>query len=224
MAELSLPTYQQRLVFIGSTRTGKTELAKRMLREYPRWVIIDLKGGFTMPGVEGVKKLTKPPIDYVSSGDWRQYDKIIYSPKAEYQVEPYLSLILEYLFRRAQTEGRKRPFIVYIDEGLFLSQMGAKRWLKVMAITGAEIGLGLWVASQRPVGISVEVRSEAWKWYVFYMGYEEDDKEVMKYSKGKLTKEMLNQGFAPYSFYEMTLERGGRITIKRYPPITLDRK
>lgn len=101
-----------------------------------------------------------------------------------------------------------------------MSSTSAKTWLRNLAILTRSMGLGLWVTLQRPRNAPVEVRSEAWQWYIFYETYDEDLKEIAAYSGGQLTYKDLQQ-MADYSFYLMKRVPGGRIQVTHYPPLKM---
>lgn len=203
---------------MGSNGGGKSKLAGQMLASgYPRSVSIDVKGDFD------------PPLDYdvlrsPSEWGWRNTDKhIVYRPKLEYMGGGWLNEVLFSLFERARKKGKREPFVVYVDEGLYLSKTGHTQALAALAVSGRSLNVGLWVASQRPTWIPVEVRSEAWRWYVFYLAYEQDEREVLRYAKGRISLEQLQEGTANYSFWE--IKRGeksaGRLTINHFPPVRI---
>lgn len=203
---------------MGSNGGGKSVLAGQMLASgYPRSVSIDVKGDFD------------PPLDYtvLRSPDewgWRNTDRhIVYRPKIEYMGGAWLEEVLFRLFERARKKGKREPFIVYVDEGLYLSKTGHIQSLAALAVSGRSLNVGLWVASQRPMWIPVEVRSEAWRWYVFYLAYEQDEREVLKYTKGRLSLAQLQEGTANFSFWE--IKRGkqsaGKLTISHFPPVRI---
>lgn len=211
------PSYQERVLFVGSNGGGKTVLAGEMLAAgYPRTVSIDVKGDFD------------PPIDYTvlsSPGDWRwRYaDHIVYRPKFKYSNGHALDDVLRSLFERARKVGKKKPFILYIDEGLYLATSSRTGTMRALAVTGRSLNVGLWVSSQRPKWIPVEVRSEAWRWYVFYLSFEDDEKEILKHAKGKINLQGLQNAQDLYSFWEIRrgIQSAGRMTVKHYPRIAI---
>jgi hypothetical protein len=217
---ITLPSYQERVLFMGSNGGGKTVLAGEMLAGgYPRTVSIDIKGDFD------------PPMDYKvlsSPNDWGWHyaRHIMYRPSRKYTDGLELDFVLRKLFDRAKRSGKRRPFVLYIDEGLYVALSSRTGTMRSLAVTGRSLNLGLWVSSQRPRFIPVEVRSEAWRWYVFYLSYEDDEKEVIKYTKGRITLAELQNPTDLYSFWE--IKRGkksaGRLSIEHYPRVNVTPK
>jgi hypothetical protein len=216
MVVIEPPSYQERVLFVGANGSGKSRLAAAMLGAGYRWVAIDLKGDFPAP---------KPYVVVRTPDDWRwrwvRSKGILYRPKPEYANGPWLDAVLHRLYVRGQREGKRKPFVVYVDEGLALSRGGHTQWLSTLAVAGRSLGVGLWVASQRPRWIPVEVRTEAWRLYVFYLQYEEDEREVMKLSKGLISEEDFRRAKVDYSFWELRRTKGGKIVARHYPPLAL---
>lgn len=221
MPKLSTPTYQERVVFLGENGSGKTYLANAMLSagNYARWIVLDQKRDFTpFEGAGDYRVVTeaKPEIFH----GWRRADRILFQPKPEYGPRA-IRWALHQCYIRANLEGKRRPFIVLVDEGLDAAHHYASDWLRTIATTGRSLGCGLWVNSQRPRWIPREVLSEAWRIYVFYMGNEEDDKEIVRLSKSQLTLADVQAATSHYSFLELRRDpdRAGPRLITRYPPI-----
>lgn len=218
MPTISPPDYEERVLFMGTNGSGKSVLAREMLGAgYPRGVVIDVKGNFSL----------KQDFVVVRSPEdrkWRAFKSgwVVYRPEPPYNSGAELDDLLARLYMVARREGRKKPFIIYIDEALYLAKTGHVQALSQLAVTGRELRVGLWVASQRPKNIPVEVRSEAWRWYIFYLAYQDDEKEVMRYSKGRLSMDELEQGTSDYRFWEFRRQKGGHVSIRRFPPIATD--
>lgn len=158
--------------------------------------------------------------------------RILYRPEPRYQ--PFMDLRLRELFYKARSlknqarrKGLKQSpyhFRVGVDEGLFQSKAfgnSRPRWLMSAAITGRSLDLGLDLNSQRPAGIPVEIRSEAWRMYVFYLGDSEDMKAVLRYAQGTLTVNDLMDLGEDFSFIEVKRTPGGRRTATKFPPARL---
>jgi hypothetical protein len=218
--EIQPPDYPERVILVGSNGLGKSIFAKGLLGAgYPRTVALDIKGDF-----EPVHKMhvVKDPRD---SWGW-QADHILYRPKREFRSSYWLKYVLDRLFDRAARIGKRKPFIIYIDEGLYFAKGGAVREMANLSIAGRSLGVGFWVASQRPVWIPVEVRSEAWRWFVWPVAKRGDSAEIVSYTKGKLTVEDLERDDdEAYSFWE--IRRGepphspNKLTIIHHRPLDL---
>lgn len=213
--QLSLPKYDERVLFVGSNGTGKSILAARLLAQFPRYVVIDVKGDVPIEGTV----LTSP-----TDIRWRFAKRIVYRPRRQWMFPEAHRYVLDRLYERARgiRSREDKRFVLYIDEALYLANEGARRPLISLAVTTRSLGMGLWGSAQRPRTIPVEMRSEAWRWYVFSLGYEEDEKEIARYTKGELTAEELRVGTEQYSFYEIMRKSGSTgLKITHYPPLRI---
>lgn len=212
---------------MGSNGGGKSRLIRAMIGDgsaYSRGVVLDTKGDF---------KLNCPHTVIRDLNDWRwkwyslHPGWILYRPTPEWNNGPALDELLRRLFERGRAQFKggvaKRPFLIVVDEGLALAKTGSVRHLGMIAVSGRALGIGLWVASQRPRWIPIEVRSESWRWYVFALSYTDDDKEVSAYTKGRLTVEMLQKETKDFEFFE--IRRRGQtaadLVITHFPKIEL---
>lgn len=216
--------YRERVFVVGANGTGKSYFSGELLTASPRWFAIDLKGDF---GEDvGLEKRAKVITSYHSSYLKlfpRWVPRIIYRPKfVEYgRVDP----LIGYLFDRARglkkRYGRDHAyrFHLYCDETLLQSRGRKTTNLAGVAIAGRSVGMGLIAASQRLAWIPVEVRSEYWRMYVFYLSSREEEIEVVKLSKGRVTPDDLEALGADYSFYELKRQQGGSISVVHFPPM-----
>ena len=154
----------------------------------------------------------KEPDD---SFGWKN-ERVLYRPSPEYRTRYWLEAVFRRLYNRASKIGKRKPFIVYVDESLLIAKLGAVRYLAALAVAGRSLGVGLWTASQRTKWIPVEIRSEAWRWYVFFLSDEEDEKEVAKFTKGRYTVEDIRRYCRNYAFIEiMRAHQGGGDVVIR---------
>ncbi len=159
----------ERACFFGKTGTGKTTLARSLLYQCARTVVLDPKHMFTPPpGVKIVSEYTKRLAHQVirvepdgwESERWRQ---------AIYQV-----------WQRGNT-------VLYVDECTLISP--ARTILPELGRvirTGRERGLGVWIASQRPKDIPSVVFTESEHFFVFRLQWEEDRKKVASFTHDAL--------------------------------------
>lgn len=216
-AEIESPGYQERVMFLGANGSGKSVLASKMMSEYPRVVVLDVKGDFEIPWRKGTYHVTDKPNGII----WQPlpHNRIIYRPRREYREPEWMAWFLGEQFERAKREGKKRPFIVYIDECLYVANQGCKAALADLAVTGRSMGLGFWYTSQRPRNIPVELRSEAWRTYLFYLDNKGDRKEVVDNSGGSISEHDMLQSAADYSFWEIRRGKGGSKRVRHLPPV-----
>ena len=218
-------------------------LASALIESYPRVIILDIKYDFPIPpswkpankvrekSEIGYAIATKPPglkqtiLDRLKADPWKS-QRVIYRPAPPYDSGPWITYFLDWTFKRARKEGKKRPFILYLDEGGWMAYSGAKLAMSRIAIAGRSIGIGLWIAAQRPRGIPVEVRSEAWRMYIFYLRNRKDRIEIMD-NVGEvwvtgdrlLDEQDLSQTPEAYEFAEIRRAEGGRMVYRLMPPI-----
>lgn len=225
---IETPQYKERVWFVGMNGTGKTVLEAALVAPYPRVVILDIKYDFPIPWERGSYAIvTKPPghgfLGLRFFDPWYRHDRIVYRPEKPYDNGQYITRFLESMFDRGRREGKKRPFILVIDEGGWVAYNGAKTALSRLSITGRSLGIGLWLTSQRPRGIPVEIRSEAWRVYVFYLRKEEDRKELVQILDDYADESMFAaMDDSEYSFWEIRRAKGGRLEYRRLPPIVFN--
>lgn len=198
---------------MGANGTGKSVGARELLASFDGPIIaVDPKGDFTMDqqaiiirrpddwrlGVLPNRNyIYRPDVDYLNGATWRQFFRM--------------------LWQRARKSGKRHPFLLYIDEAQFIANQGAGKELANLAITTRSLGMGLLCASQRPKWIPVEIRTEAWRWFIFYLSYDEDKKEITHYTSGRLDMDDLNRIEENYGFWlmERGTERPGDLTIRQ---------
>lgn len=224
--KLTRPEFYERVVFLGENGSGKSEMALELLQYYDEWVIFDTKHDTEPRRTQKYTVISTP-----SDVRWKWAKRILYRPAPEYNNGVWLEEMTRRMYIRGQKTLKKkkgirkpqqtRPFILYIDEALMYAKLSSAKWLANHAVAGRSLGIGLWVSSQRPKWIPVEVRSEAWRIYIFNLGYEEDEKEIVKVSKGKITVDELHAQTGDYSFYEIRRIKGGNKQVSHFPPMRL---
>lgn len=226
VARLRPPDHDERVLFLGSTGSGKSVLARELLGAgYRRTVALDLKGDFEP--IQDHRLVKRPPWD--DSRAWRA-DHVLYRPRAhELRTGHSVDQVLRWLFARAQDEYDSRarrprkPRIVYLDESLLVAKSRHTQGISDLAVAGRALGVGLWVASQRPRWIPVEVRSEAARWFVFFLSYQDDEREVLRHVKGSLDLDQLHAGQQRYGFWEIRRDDGGgslSMRTTQFPPVS----
>jgi len=211
-------------------------LASALIAGYPRVIILDIKYDFPIPkswDKDTYRIASTPPglkqgiLDRLKPDPWGR-SRVIYRPKPPYDSGAWITYFLDWCFRKGRAQGKKKPFILYLDEGGWTAYSGAKLAMSRLAIAGRSLGIGLWIASQRPRGIPVEVRSEAWRMYIFYLRNRKDRIEIMdNIGEIWLTDDRLLDEYdiaqtpESYEFAEIRRVEGGRMVYRLMPPISM---
>jgi hypothetical protein len=154
----------QRVTYLGKTESGKTYLARHVLTNRERLIVLDPKGTLGKPewnletGDWGKRQLLRGRkarirVPYPLNGDWR----------------PWLDLA-----------WKARDVTVYIDEVYGVVPAGKRPPDEFVALytRGRELGISVHAASQRPVWIPQFVLSEADWLFVFRLSRPQDRKYV----------------------------------------------
>jgi len=226
VAQIEAPGYDSRLLLLGTSGSGKTRLLRELLAAgYERWIAIDAKGDFWPKGRD-YRLLSRPPWEDPKA--WGS-DRILYRPAtADTRKGASLDAVLRWIYERQRArydDRRRRPgpgLILAVEEAFMLSRSGHTQALSDAAVSGRGLNLGLWVASQRPRWIPVEVRSESDRWFVFPLGYEEDEREVLRYAKGALDLDDLQEAGTAHSFWELVRKMGSsKVRAIWRPPLDI---
>lgn len=225
------PDYVERVLIVGKNGTGKSELTYELEAKgnYRKVVYFDIKQDCE----------PRPGFVVVRRGDdrwgWRNR-RIVYrpAPGSWWRSDAGWAAVLQRIFDQAGRDfdakrGRSRAPIVVIIPEVLLFGTRSQRVIGEIASGARKLEVLLIVETQRPKRIPVVLRSEAWRIYVFPLGYEEDELEVLKYAKGKLTMRELRglddqvSEADPHPFIEIILRgpKGAQITVRRCPSLAL---
>lgn len=169
----------ERVAFIGATGSGKTVLAKFLLRGLNRVVVIDPKHTFN---AEGFKETWKLPL---WSGDYR----IIVRPgRGE---DARLANLLWKIFKAGSVT-------IYCDEAATTYETFPEtiEVLTEIARTGREKRVGLWCAMQRPRRVPLVLLTETESYFVFSVR-SKDDRDLLR----GYTGEEVNEKLEKYQFW-----------------------
>lgn len=245
-AVIEPPDFEERVFFVGANGSGKTVLESALIENYQDVIVLDIKYDFPIPptwkpvekvrekGEIGYAVATKPPgvkrsfFERLKKDPWRSR-RIIYRPEPPYDSGQWITYFLDWVFRAARKrylKHHKWNLILVVDEGGWTAYSGAKIAMGRLAMTGRSLGIGFWVTSQRPRGIPVEVRSEAWRMYIFYLRNRKDRIEIMDnvgeiwITGDKVLEEQdISQTPESYEFAEIRRVEGGRMVYRLMPPI-----
>ena len=164
MAKLEPVLPDNRVAFVGRTGSGKTYLARALLNDVDRLIVLDAKGTITGP-------------------EWRVEDfdgasRALRNPDSEFRLRV-----------PAPINGDWEPFLwaayeaenctVYIDE-VYGVETGTKpsNALRACITRGRELGIGVWAATQRPSQIPLIILSEADWIFTFQLRLDVDRKRM----------------------------------------------
>lgn len=184
----------ERVCILGKTGSGKTFLARRLLKSCKRLLILDSKATLTdwstvtlAPSSEGVFDIA----DYADKeGNFR-----LRLVDMQFDMQT-----IEYFYSLGDTT-------IYIDESYSVFSPSRKRSELepiLRALTrGRERGIGVWVSSQRPAWMSTYVLTEAEHFFVFRLTDESDRTRVSKsIHEDMYQKTRDRHGFFYYDVYD----------------------
>lgn len=170
-----------RVLFLGTTGAGKTELAKYFLIGANRSIVIDPKHTFRLEGFKTNKSMTFP--------SWTPKEfKYLVRPKRDDDER-----LADFLI----TAFRKRNLTIYCDELAVMEERYPESIsiLREIALTGREKNVALWNATQRPRGIPPLFKTEAEVFFVFRLQDEDDRKHIAGYVGNEVREKIPHHTF-----------------------------
>jgi|BarGraIncu00421A_1022006.scaffolds.fasta_scaffold36701_2 hypothetical protein len=202
--ELKLPEYGQHIVFCGSTGSGKSYLAERMLRCFDHYFAIDTQNSLNL---DDARTITTP-AQLASHLRWQK--KLKYIPALNQRERGTWNSIFAAL-DASSTKRKPSERIIYIDEIFHLGYGPSfPIWLPRAITTARQKRISYWIATQRPKQIPMPVLSEASKIYAFYLSREDDIHYLAGFArsdKDKFEAALLSQK-NDYSFIEIDVRTG----------------
>ena len=171
--KLPIPPRDSRAILIGTTGSGKSTVAKKIIYNYDNVLAIDPKPSLGL--VNGVGhlrgfELVRTPEDLVRAA--RRNNRLQYRPDPEYQSVEEYDRVLWWVFARGNT-------YLYVDEAYLIHRNGrATDGLRACITSGREKGIGMLTATQRPAKIDPALMSESEYGYVFQLRKREDRERV----------------------------------------------
>lgn len=140
----------ERVCFVGKTGSGKTYLARLLLAQHSRVIVIDPKGTF---GSEGFSRWNKKTRKLLRTLDepFRIRIPAVIADKPEEAYEAIFQEVFE-------SEGN---ILVYIDELYLVTSVNGGKYLRALYSQGRELDLSVWSATQRPSRVPLFTISES---------------------------------------------------------------
>lgn len=153
-----------RVCLFGRTGSGKTTLARHLLGQVPRFVVLDAKGTFTMDGVRVLSSFRRSEERQIVRPRWGNNAAEVFD---EAMVNAY----------------RSGNIVVYLDETTMHTRASSLNPTLAMLIRlGRERGIGTWCASQRPKNIPSAVFTEAEHIISFPLNFRPDREKIESFT------------------------------------------
>lgn len=168
------PQANQRLLIVGATGTGKTTLAREMLRGYASVLVIDPKCTYD-PEDDRYRMIRSPG----ALRWWARGKFLHYRPDPDHQTVSDFDAVYRWAYDR-------RELLIYTDE-TYLTMHGSQSpdWQRAVVTCGRELNVGAIFATQRPSGIDVRIYTESEHKVCFYLAHI-DDRARMAQEMGKI--------------------------------------
>ena len=164
MYSIKIPDYGKHIMFLGSTGSGKSYLAEKMLKGVKRYFIFDTQDIFDFDK----SKIVTKPSEAVKAIE-KNINRIIYKPHRKYQTREINEIIINALLD-SSTRKNKKPRVIYIDE---IFHLGYERSFPSALPIGLAISrqraLSFWISTQRPKLIPTNILSEASYIFCFFL-------------------------------------------------------
>ncbi len=182
----------ERVYIVGKTRSGKTFLARHLMRPVRRLVVIDPKNALKGWGLE---EWSPETVKTFEEGEDIQ---LRVGPEPVEDIVRYWNDIFWIIFEAGDC-------VVYIDEAYLLSE-GQKYPQALMFIwtAGGERDIGAFSVSQRPRFIPKYLISEAEHFFVFRLLLEDDRKHVASFTHADMVNPIPRED--KHGFYYMDLD------------------
>lgn len=180
--------HNERVFIAGKTGSGKTYLARRLLRPYRRLVVIDTKGTLGGWGLE--------PWDRDARRKLRRGEPIRARVLFDL-VDPTEAIrdLFQDLYEIARDQAGS--FVLYIDETYGVVDFGGKPdpGMTALYTRGRELGIGVWSATQRPFGVPLIMKSEAEHHFMFRLVLARDRDHMAEFMGEEVANQVIPDDF-----------------------------
>lgn len=154
-----------RVIFLGKTGSGKTYLAKKLIKQYKRVVVYDAK--------HELGELTTE--DYITS-NLSELKEIIQEHNFLTVYQPF-DLDKESFDGFCKTVFNRGNLTLFFDEISYISLTQEGYFNKILRM-GRSRGIGCWLCAQRPSWIDQFILSEAEHYFIFQMQLKADRQKI----------------------------------------------
>lgn len=190
------PTGRDRIIFVGKTGSGKTYLARMLVSQLDRVIVIDPKGSIKDKADWGLDEWSPEVEKDIMSGA---------AVRARYTTDPETDdyqAAYEEIFRLA---FQAKNIVVYIDELYGVIREGGRggKWLRNLYTQGRELNVGTWGATQRPSWVPLFCISECEFFWVFRLQLAKDRARMAEIMGEKVMIEIDRRDKYGFWFYSM---------------------
>jgi hypothetical protein len=202
-------------VIVGRKGSGKTELAKTLINsvEFGNIIWYDTIGEFAqgksgLPGFEKIKSLKvlrnrllgwQNKAYRLIGGGYPSFE-IVYLP-GKYRAT--VDLAYTWSFLEARYKLTKQPATIVVDESDLFNRGGQPdKTIKDMVMRGRHAALDQFYITQRPIGLTQQVMSQADFWWLFQMDLPSDLDFLKKIIPASVVDELPNLPIGTGIFYD----------------------
>lgn len=160
----------ERVLIAGKTGSGKTTLARKLLSNIKRLVIVD----------------SKSTLADWSQETWQeQFNRTIRfkNPRVERLLPPAGKDPGGWYAKHFERMYKECNLLLYIDELFNMpNDTDAQSWLRSLYTQGRERGIGVWSSTQRPKAIPLVALSEAEHFFIFQLNLLDDRKRIAEFA------------------------------------------
>lgn len=178
----------ERVIFVGKTGTGKTFLAKQLLKNTKRLVVLDTKSTLTDWNLDDWESGREVRNRLLEGKPVRA--RIRVDPLTTFE-ETFVSILIDVY--------NARNCILYIDEmyGVVPNAQTAPPILVALYTRGRELGIGVFSSTQRPTGIPLVALSEAEHFFMFKLTLKRDLERMAEF----MSESVFTPIRDPHGFY-----------------------